>query len=248
MKLTSIIIPTYNALELVKRTVEAVRQHTDETETPYELIVVDNGSTDGTDEWCAGERVHLLSLPRNTGFPAACNVGLRYARGDGLLLLNNDVTVMPGWLSGLTAALTGIPDAGIAGPVTNYCSGRQQIDVSFADMADFQRIAAERRGRPDLAPVQVQRLIGFCMLFKRELYERIGDLDERFSPGHYEDDDYCLRARMSGFGLLMCPDVLVHHEGSVSFKRSDPGQLQRLVKTNRRRFIEKWRIDPSTFM
>jgi GT2 family glycosyltransferase len=86
------------------------------------------------------------------------------------------------------------------------------------------------------------------MLFKRELYERIGELDERFSPGHYEDDDYCLRARMNGYSLLMCRNVFVYHQGSASFKRSSISELQQLVERNQHRFIEKWQIEPAVFI
>jgi GT2 family glycosyltransferase len=248
MKLTSIVIPTYNALPLVKQAVEAIRRVTDGAQTPYEMIIVDNGSSDDTALWCIQERLHLIALPRNAGFPAACNAGLRYASGDSLMLLNNDVTVTKGWLSGLSDTLRSIPGAGIVGPVTNFASGRQQVDYPFGSLAEFERIAAEVRQRTDLLPEPVLRLVGFCMLFTRELYERVGGLDERFSPGHYEDDDFCLRARMNGYGLFMCRNVLVHHEGSASFKRNDPEELQRIVERSRQQFLAKWNIDPAIFI
>ncbi|REE86232.1 hypothetical protein A8990_111129 [Paenibacillus taihuensis] len=89
------------------------------------------------------------------------------------------------------------------------------------------------------------RLFGFCMLFKSSMFERIGELD---SPGHYEDDDYSLRARMRGYNLLMCKDVFVHHKGSASFKRKDPKELQQLVERNWSLFISKWHVDPATFL
>ncbi|CAH1206187.1 hypothetical protein PAECIP111893_02456 [Paenibacillus plantiphilus] len=248
MMRTSIIIPSYNAIDLLQQAVNAIRLYTDASETPYEIIVVDNGSTDGTGEWCVKEGISLISLPVNTGFPTACNRGLRIASGEYLLLLNNDVTVSHGWLSGLLRALHSSLEVGIVGPVTNYASGKQQVDYAVPSMADFHGIASavgrEQRGRTE----PMLRLIGFCMLFKRELYERIGELDERFAPGHYEDDDYCLRARMNGFGLLMCHDVLVFHEGSASFKRGSLGELQSLVARNRQLFIEKWQVDPTIFI
>ncbi|SFJ03319.1 Glycosyltransferase, GT2 family [Paenibacillus sp. UNC496MF] len=246
--MTSIIIPTYNALELVKTAVASIRLYTEPAQTPYEIVVVDNGSADGTARWCAGEGLTCVSLARNAGFPVACNLGMRAAGGDYFLLLNNDVTVSFGWLHGLLQALNSREDVGIVGPVTNYASGRQQVGYPFESPADFHRAAAEARVREANAREPILRLVGFCMLFRRALYDRIGELDERFSPGHYEDDDYCFRARMHGFGLLMCRDVFVHHQGSASFKRNDALELQRLVERNRSQFIAKWQVDPANFM
>ncbi|GGD49833.1 glycosyltransferase family 2 protein [Paenibacillus nasutitermitis] len=248
MKLTSIIIPTHNGLELVRQAVDSIRLYTDRQNTPYEIIIVDNASTDGTAQWCLKEQLAFISLPVNTGFPVACNKGLRLARGDSLLLLNNDVIVSQGWLSTMLGVLESAEEIGIVGPVTNYASGKQQVDFTFQSMKEFHRISGEvlNRSGDDVQPVL--RLVGFCMLFKRSLYERIGELDERFTPGHYEDDDYCLRARMSGYSLLICKNVLVFHQGSASFNRSGGSELQQLVELNRQQFIDKWQVDPRIFI
>jgi GT2 family glycosyltransferase len=78
--------------------------------------------------------------------------------------------------------------------------------------------------------------------------EKIGLLDERFSPGHYEDDDFCLRARLHGFSLLVCHDALIYHEGSASFKLEGAQQHQELVERNYRKFMDKWHLDPRVFI
>ncbi|MFC4099613.1 glycosyltransferase family 2 protein [Paenibacillus xanthanilyticus] len=247
MKMTSIIIPTSNGLTMLQQAIGAIRTYTSPHETPYELIVVDNGSTDGTPDWCAREGVKLIALPANEGFPAACNRGLRLAKGDYLLLLNNDVTVSEGWLSGMLNVLNGMEGAGMVGPVSNYVSGRQLATYPFSTMDEFHQTAAYVRSL-QLEAEPIARLVGFCLLFKRELYAAIGGLDERFSPGHYEDDDYCLRARMLGFGLYMCRSVFVHHQGSASFKRGEAAALAQLIERNRGLFIEKWQVDPAQFM
>lgn len=136
--LTSIIIPTYNGLPLLRACVEHIRAYTD---MPYEIIVVDNGSRDGTREYCIRERLLLVSLPDNMGFPVACNHGLRLAAGDQVLLLNNDVLVSPRWLALLYEALYSREEIGIVGPVTNYASGIQQVKVGYADGAGYIREA-----------------------------------------------------------------------------------------------------------
>jgi len=241
----SIIIPTYNGLDLLQRCVHSIRSS---TEHPYEIIVVDNGSKDGTGEWCLREKLALVSLPRNEGFPVACNQGLRLSSGDTLVLLNNDTVVTPRWLSNLSAALYGEPDIGIVGPVTNYASGSQQVHYPFEDLEEFQRIAESVNVSDRTKWKRVERIVGLCFVFRRELMEKIGLLDERFSPGHFEDDDYCLRARREGFGLLVCHDALIYHEGSASFKREGSLQQSLLVERNHRMFIEKWQMDPHVFV
>ncbi|WP_127533299.1 glycosyltransferase family 2 protein [Paenibacillus kobensis] len=247
-KLTSIIIPTYNGLGLLRRLIDSIREHTDDRETPYELIVVDNGSADGTCEWCAERRISFVSLGGNTGFPTACNKGLRVAAGERLMLLNNDIVATPNWLTNLAAGLEQEQGIGLTGPITNYASGLQQADYRFDSLEQFMRIASDVN-RPDAGKrMRVMRIVGLCMLFKREVYEKVGELDERFSPGHYEDDDYCLRIRMSGYSLVMCKDALVYHEGSASFRRTDSEEVERLIERNRQLFIDKWGIDPGTFI
>jgi len=241
----SIIIPTNDRLDLLIRCVESVRRYSPED---AEIIVVDNGSADGTISWCLSERVRFVSLARNEGYPAACNKGLRVAAGDALVLLNNDTVVSPRWLDNLLAALYSAPDIGMVGPVTNYASGRQQVRYPYADLEEFQRIAAEVNVSDPAKWIRAERIVGVCLAFRRELMERIGLLDERFSPGHYEDDDYCLRARLHGFGLLICPDALIHHEGSASFAREGAEAQQRLVERNYRLFLDKWQVDPRAFI
>ncbi|MBB6694140.1 glycosyltransferase family 2 protein [Cohnella xylanilytica] len=241
----SIIIPTNDRLDLLIRCVESVRRYSPED---IEIIVVDNGSADGTISWCLRERIRFVSLARNEGYPAACNKGLRVAAGDALVLLNNDTVVSSRWLDNLLAALYSAPDIGMVGPVTNYASGRQQVRYPYADLEEFQRIAAEVNVSDPAKWIRTERIVGVCLAFRRELMERIGLLDERFSPGHYEDDDYCLRARLHGFGLLICPDALIHHEGSASFARDGAEAQQRLVERNYRLFLDKWQVDPRAFI
>lgn len=241
---TSIIIPSYNGLHLLAPCVESIRMFTPE---PHEIIVVDNASTDGTAPYCAANGILLIRLPENRGFPAACNAGLRLASGDALLLLNNDVVVGPYWLGNLVDCLMGEPDVGIVGPMTNHTFGRQKSDRVYAGLEEYRRMAAVWN-RPDPARrFPVKRIVGLCFLFRRPLMERIGLLDERFSPGYYEDDDYCYRARKAGYRLKIAGDVMVHHHGSASFKKEYRKKRALLIKTNFRKFMKKWGVNPHRF-
>ncbi|OXM83488.1 glycosyltransferase family 2 protein [Paenibacillus rigui] len=242
MQMVSIIIPNYNGLHWLKPCVQSIRQH---THTPYEVIVVDNGSKDGSVEYCLDHKLKLVSVPFNRGFPMACNLGLRVAGGDALLLLNNDTLMTPRGLENMLRCLYSSEDIGIVGPMTNYASGKQQLEEPFTSVEDM----AARINQPNSAKWrQVERIVGLCFLFRRELLDRIGLLDERFSPGHFEDDDYCYRARQAGYRLMIAGDSFIYHHGSASFQKENEQAVKQLIEQNYRKFMEKWAVDPHQFI
>ncbi len=127
--LTSIVILTHNQLAYTRLCLDGIRLHTDE---PYEVIVVDNASTDGTPEYLRSiEGVTLIRNATNRGFPAAANQGIRAAKGRQVLLLNNDAVPTTGWLRRMLDALHGDPAAGLVGPCSNRVSGEQQVEVGY---------------------------------------------------------------------------------------------------------------------
>ncbi len=224
--------------------VQSIRSY---TESPYEIIVVDNGSSDGTIQYCREQKLTFVALAANKGFPIACNIGLRIASGDTLLLLNNDVVVTHYWLTNLLSCLQSKVEIGIVGPLTNYVSGKQQVNADYEDLVQFHQRALQWNQPNPLLWQPTNRLVGFCLLFKRELMEQIGYLDERFLQGHYEDDDYCFRAWQAGFQLNIVGDVRVHHYGSMSFKKQDSVEVFNLINENHLKFIEKWGVDPHQY-
>lgn len=244
MMLTSIVIPTYNGLPLLMQCIAEIRRFTDR---PFEIIVVDDGSTDGTAEYCRNERLIFVSLPKNRGFPVAANAGLNLASGDTIVLLNNDIVVSRRWLDNMLDCLYSAGDIGIVGPMANYASGSQQHHLGYTDLNGFHEMT-RNSNRPDPGKWRsVRRLVGMCMVMKRELVDRIGLLDELYAPGHYEDDDYCYRARLHGYRLMVAGDTYVHHHGSVSFRKWPQPELIQLIETNRQKFIAKFGADPMEF-
>jgi len=241
MPSVSIIIPTHNGRAQLAACIASIRSF---TKTPYEIIVVDNGSVDGTTDFCLAEQLMCSSNPKNRGYPAACNQGMKAAGGDAILLLNDDTVVSFRWLENMLDCLYSAPDVGVVGPMANVADGAQRSGVRYESLEEFHRLA-ETLNRPDPSRwATVNQLVGFCMLIRREVLERVGLLDERFSPGHYEDDDYCRRVRAAGYRLMLAGDTHIHHEGSLSFRRLGDEALRRLLERNRRLFVRKWGSEP----
>jgi GT2 family glycosyltransferase/2-polyprenyl-3-methyl-5-hydroxy-6-metoxy-1,4-benzoquinol methylase/Tfp pilus assembly protein PilF len=235
--LTSIILLTHNQLAYTRQCVDSIRQYTDE---PYELIVVDNASTDDTRDYLrslAGVRV--IANADNRGFPAANNQGIRAAAGQQVLLLNNDTLVTTGWLRRLLRALHSDAKVGLAGPCSNCVSGEQQVPVRYDDLAGLDGFAWDWGKAHDGVLVDTDRLVGFCLLIRREVLDRVGPLDERFGLGCFEDDDYCLRALRAGYRAVIARDAFVHHFGGRTFAGSGVDYAA-LMQHNQQLFRGKW--------
>ncbi len=237
--LTSIIIPTWNQLDYTRLCIESIRKH---TRLPHEIIVVDNGSSDGTPAWLESlSDVRVIANATNLGFPKACNQGLQAAMGANLLLLNNDTVVTPGWLRRMLTHLHGAPEVGIVGPLTNYAVGDQQIEVGYKSLLELDGFAWDLGRRRRGMTTATGMIVGFCLLTKREVIGRIGLLDEQFGMGTFEDTDLCYRATAAGYRLLICQDAFVHHFGSRTMIGNQvPGE--QLLEENRLRFERKWAL------
>ncbi|XID95710.1 glycosyltransferase family 2 protein [Paenibacillaceae bacterium WGS1546] len=236
---TSIVIPTYNQEGLLKACIDSIMENTG---LPYEIIVVDNASTDGTAKYLLelGGQVRYRVLESNRGFAGAVNVGMMMAKGRTILLLNNDTLVAGNWLDNLLACLNSDESIGMVGPMSNYISGDQKIDVPYTDIADMPKFAREFNRSDPARWLRTDRLTGFCLLFRRELFESVGYFDEGYEIGNFEDDDYNIRVRLTGKSLVMAQDTFVHHFGSVSMKTLGD-RFQEVNDRNQNYFMEKWR-------
>ncbi|MBW7453473.1 methyltransferase domain-containing protein, partial [Paenibacillus sepulcri] len=134
-------------------------------------------------------------------------------------------------------------EIGAVGPVTNAAAYYSALQVPYSSLDEMIPFA-EQYNRSDPSKWEERlKLIGFCLLMKREVYDAVGFMDEQFTPGNYEDDDYCLRIRNAGYRLMICTDTFIHHEGSASF-RGDPQAYYGLMQTNSQKFNEKWGFSP----
>jgi GT2 family glycosyltransferase len=238
----SVVVVTRDNLTFLRLCLESLLAC---TERPCELIVVDNGSSDGTPAYLArlAERnpnVRPIGNDSNRGFAAACNQGAALAAGDVLVLLNDDTAVSDGWLGRLAAHLER-PRVGMVGPTTNRTGNEAQIDTEYRTWAELVRFTAARAAQHAGKAFEIPMLTMFCVAMRRTLYEQVGPLDERFETGLLEDDDYSRRVRQAGYSLLCADDAFVHHFGETSFgKLVASGEYARVLEANRARFEDKW--------
>jgi len=236
-KLTSIIILACNQLSYTKMCIESLQRCTSE---PYELILVDNGSVDGTAEYFDSlEEAKVIKNHENLGFAEGCNQGIRISKGNYILLLNNDTVVTENWLSNLIACAESDSQIGLVGPRSNYVSGLQLLEVEYESLDEMQDFARQFSVRDPAKYFDLDRLVGFCLLIKKEVIDKIGLLDEQFEIGNFEDDDYCLSARRAEYRLVCAGDTFIHHFGAKTFAGNaiDYGKQMR---ENQTKFLKKW--------
>jgi len=249
-RLASIIIPCRNQVAFTRLCLRSVFER---TRPPFELILVDDGSDDGTGAYLAGVAdaspapAAVLSNPEPRGFPAAVNLGLRAARGDRLVLLNNDAVVVDGWLEQLSAlceapAGEGEPEIGLAGPMSNYAAPPQLVEgAGYGDLEAMHAFAARWRAENRGRWLTTRKLSGFCLMMKRAVYEAVGGLDEGFGLGLFDDDDLAERAGRAGFACAVARDLFVHHFGSRTFV-GEGIDAEVLLQENRAKFEAKWGV------
>lgn len=238
----SVVVVCHDGLPFTKLCLASLLERTPHEE--LEVVVVDNGSRDGTAEYLdalpdTAPCVRVLRNAENRGFPAAANQGLAAARGAALVLLNNDVVVPAGWLDPLLAALED-REVGLAGPTTNRIGTEAEVDCEAPTLAALQACADERAAAHAGALRDVRMAAMFCVALRRETFARVGPLDESFGLGLLEDDDYGERVRAAGLRVVCAEDAFVHHFGEASFGTLvASGEREALLRENRRRFEAK---------
>lgn len=240
----SILIVTYGNLDLLRLCLCSVQRAAGLL--PFEIIVVDNHSQDGTADYLrAVQQQGLLPLRAvfnqdNAGFAAANNQAAQLARGRYLVLLNNDTVVLPGWLEAMTRALAEDARAGLVGPVTNSCGNEAQLGTPYSDLTAMQEFAAAYTAAHAGERAEPGMLALFCTAIPTELWHAVGGLDPGYGLGLFEDDDLAMAVRARGRKLVLLRDVFVHHYGGAAFNRLPPQKYLRLFWENRRYFEHKW--------
>jgi GT2 family glycosyltransferase len=237
--MASVIICSLNGADRLPMCFEALAKTTHHN---HEVILVDNGSTDGTSEVAARwPRVKVLRADRNLGFAGGNNLGLRQARGDFFVLLNDDTEVEPGWLEPLAEAAMTLPDWGILGCLLVY-PDRRTVQHAGARIEPNGLTQHFGYGEPvpetDLPVQRVPYVTGAAFAINRPILGLLGPLDDAFWPIYFEETDLCWRAAEIGYASYLVPASRVVHHESMTTDRFSPGFLRKYHR-NRWRFMIK---------
>ncbi len=239
----SIVIPVYNHARHTLACLRALAAHP--PATPCEILVIDDGSSDDTAAWMARiDGLRYYRREENGGFIAACNDGLRLARGQYVVLLNNDTVPQPGWLDALLDTFAHVPEAGLVGAQLLYPDGRLQESggVVFDDGSCWSYGRFESAEDPRYASLRdADYCSGAALAIPRALFEQLGGLDTRYAPAYYEDTDLAFKVRAAGRRVLVQPaSRVVHDEGTSNGTDTGSGVKAWQVR-NQQVFADKWR-------
>lgn len=252
---TSFLIVSYNDRELMKECVSSIRKSV--RRGTYEIVVVDNRSTDGVQKWLRDQLdIRLIENGRNVGYPTGMNIAYRACRKENdIFMLNNDAVLTPNAYFWLRMALYAGREVGAVGPMSNEASG-QTISPAPATMEETFLLAKEINLPSENPCEEALSLTGFAVLIGAEAAKSVSMekdiMDDRYSPAYFEDDDLSVRILYAGYRNRIVHNALVYHKGGSGFpegnvkeeKEEDLAQAKmELLQKSRKQFVDKWGFD-----
>ena len=241
--LVSIVILSYNNTKMTIQCIESIRRRS--FHPSLEIIIVDNASEKNEvikiRNYCKKNTITFVANPKNFGFSKGNNIGMKLARGEYIVLLNNDTVVTPGWIERLTFHAMK-KNVGLVGPVTNNVGNEMLISLPYNKdtLLGMEEEALEYTSSHWGVEQEWKVLAAFCWFLPKKVYTHVGELDENYGRALFEDDDYCIRLKRLGYKLIGVDDVFVHHYGSISMDKIKRAEYMKLFEKNREYFEQKW--------
>jgi GT2 family glycosyltransferase len=238
--LVSIVVLAYNHLAYTKQCVDSIYRFT--SHLPFELITVNNGSSDGTEAYFAGlPNIKKITLATNVGPVNGFNAGMIVADGIYTACISNDFIVTEGWLDNLLTCIASDETFGFVSPGASSVSNHQQITCPETDLEEMQRFAKSYNVSNPLKWEERVRLMPCVLMVRTDLLKQVGYFDPQFYFGEFADDDISFRIRRAGYKLIFAKDTYTHHFGSIT-----TGEKQRThqsLEVSRKIFRDKYGID-----
>jgi GT2 family glycosyltransferase/SAM-dependent methyltransferase len=239
--LVSIIVPVYNKIEYTLACLTSI--HTYMPDAGFEVIVVDDGSSDETADVVPNiTGVRYTRNSTNLGFLRSVNRGASMAKGKYLYLLNNDTELRPGSIDALLTVFERIPSAVLAGSKLVYPGGHLQ-EAGAVLNADGTVELVGLNGEPAAPEFDFLREVDYCsgasLMIKRESFESLGGFDDAYAPGYFEDADLAMRLRSTGGKIIYQPASVVIHHLSVTTRDYGDGKIAEIQK-NKQTFLDRW--------
>jgi GT2 family glycosyltransferase len=241
----SVVIPVHDGVWVTYRCLRALQRNSDAI--PFEIIIVDDASTDQTKDLLASLRgVRIVRNLENQGYLRSTNIGASLARGEFIALLNNDTEPISGWLDDLHRMMIRDSNIAIAGSTLIFGDGRLQ--ESGGQIFDNGNAWNLGRGLdPNMAEFRFTKEVDYCsaaaILVRASFWRQVKGFDERYLPAYCEDSDLALNAWHNGFKVVVSPTSwVIHHEG-VSHGTSTSQGIKKYQITNTQKLAEKWKVD-----
>jgi len=245
-KKVSILILTWNKLQFTKRCLKFLENNT--TYRNLEVIIVDNGSKDGTKEFLEkynglkGKDFKYILNRSNLGYAAGVNQGVKECKGDYILLLNNDVYVLKNWLQSMVRIAENDEKVSIVGAKLIYPKTKRIQHAGIVFIRKIEPLHIYKNCSLIDPKVNDKRYVdavtGACMLIKKELIDEIGFFDENYKYGGFEDTDFCLKARRAGKKILYSPKSIAIHDERVT--SSQIRGYYKIFNQNYKTFLKNW--------
>jgi GT2 family glycosyltransferase len=249
----SLIVLAYNNWAFTEQCLVSILESLEEAQIQQgvEIIVVDNGSNRETTKQMNAFRkknkndavaLEFVMLKENLGYPSGINIGIGHSKGAVIAVLNNDLLFPPKWLSPLVHVLEADPLIGFAAPFLSYAGGSvQHVGKTFDTIEEMEAFAAYFTNLNNTHLIYADKIVGACLVFRRDLLAVIGGNDFWYGIGNFDDVDWCIRARLAGYTIAVVGGSFVHHIGHASFIQ-DPDQFTSSLQINLAKFERKWRI------
>jgi GT2 family glycosyltransferase len=206
-------------------------------QTEFELIIVDNGSTDGTVEFLnefqkTHDNVKIIYNSENLGFSKGCNQGIKVTKGDIIGLLNNDILFSSDWIKYIVDFIEKEDNVGFVSPqcIEGFCNSKHKFEKKTKKISN--ETISELYIKPNFA----------CVFTKKSVFDKIGLFDENFTPAYFEDDDMIWRATFAGFKNFVLQNIYFYHLGSVT--GSTLPNLSDIFERNKKYFFQKYSDKP----
>lgn len=228
-KLVSIIIPCFNAIKYTKQCITSVLTNTSYN---YELILINNGSSDGTRKYFQNlkrnlktnkylNKITILQFNKNLGVAKALNLGIELSIGKYVCYLNNDVIVSKDWLNNLTDKLNKNNKIAIIGTLFNAYEDKKLVKTIEKDTNEISRIANFISLKNKNKLKKAKTIHGLCMLIRKNIFKKVGLFNENFYPCFGEDIEFCNRVKKAGYILADAKDVFVFHYWNKSVRSKE---------------------------
>ncbi len=243
----SIIIPVFNNLSFTQTCIRKIEENTPNI---YELIIINNNSSDGTYEYLENlksqkQNLKIIHNKENLGFAKACNLGAKQAEGNILVFLNNDVEVELGWLEKAIEKFENNENIGIIGAKLLYPDRTiQHCGIYFERTPGTYLVWGQHshRNKPETAPevnyeTEPDAVTGACLFIKKEIFQKVNGFDESY-PMYFEDTDLCFKVREIGYKIIYSPEITAIHYEAQTIKNQ--AKINELNINSSKIFYQKW--------